>query len=44
MTYIIVGTLALVAGGVIIACILEYRKTKKKWKAYEKEVKYTLED
>ena len=33
-----------VAVGVITACTLEYRKTKKKWKAYEKEVKYTLED
>jgi heme/copper-type cytochrome/quinol oxidase subunit 2 len=32
--------LALVAVGVAIACVLEYRRTKKKWESYEKEVKY----
>lgn len=38
MIYITV--LALVAVGVVIACALEYRRIKKKWKEYEREVKY----
>lgn len=39
MTYIIIGALALVAGGVIIACALEYRRIKAEKAKMRKEFK-----
>lgn len=41
---IYISILGFVVIGVIIACVLEYRKTKKKWTAYKKEVKYKFEE
>lgn len=39
MTYILIGTLALVAGGVILACILECKRIKRQQKEMRENFK-----
>lgn len=44
MIYVVIGTLAIVAAGVIIACMLEYRRVKREKAKIREEFKIDISE